>query len=105
MKFCSLGNHDLERFLEERDCECVMGGFINYAIYCMDSERRIHTLNCGGKLLLKGYNLLIAYLEHVQGELYGEVERYGRFTIDHSRASLARLKSFLGAERIEEFLF
>lgn len=90
MKFCSLGNHNLEHFLEERGCECVVGGFINYAIYCMDSERRIHTLNCGGKLLLKGYNFLIAYLEHVQGELYGEVEKHGRFTTDHSFSELKR---------------
>ncbi len=83
MKFCSLGNHGLEHFLEERGCECVMGGFVNYAIYCMDSERRIHLMNCGGKTLLKGYGFLVAYLEHVQGELYGEVARHGRFDIDH----------------------
>ena len=83
MKFCSLGNHDLERFLEERGCECVMGGFVNYAIYCMDSERRNHLLNCGGKLLLKGYDFVLAYLRHVQGELYGEVKEHGRFDIDH----------------------
>lgn len=83
MKFCSLGNHGLEDFLEERGCECVMGGFINYAIYCMDSERRSHLLNCGGKLLLKGFDFLLCYLEHVQEELYREVERHGRFSIDH----------------------
>lgn len=90
MKFCSLGNHDLERFLEERGFQCVMGGFVNYAIYCMDSERRNHVVNCGGRLLLKGYDLLLAYLEHVQGELYREVERHGRFSIDHSFRELKR---------------
>ncbi|MDE6925245.1 MAG: 2-hydroxyacyl-CoA dehydratase [Acetatifactor sp.] len=90
MKFCSLGNHGLEHFLEERGCECVMGGFVNYAIYCMDSERRSHVVNCGGKLLLKGYDLLVSCLEHVQEELYGEVEKHGRFTIDHSFAELKK---------------
>ena len=90
MKFCSLGNHDLERFLEERGCECVMGGFVNYAIYCMDSERRSHLLNCGGKPLLKGYDFVLACLQHVQGELYGEVKKHGRFDIDHSFAEIKR---------------
>jgi len=90
MKFCSLGNHNLEHFLEERGCECIMGGFVNYAIYCMDSERRNHLLNCGGKLLLKGYDLILACLEHVQGELYREVERQGRFAIDHPFSELKK---------------
>lgn len=90
MKFCSLGNHGLEHFLEEQGCECVTGGFVNYAIYCMDSERRSHILNCGSRFVLKGYELLTAYLERVQGELYGEVEKHGRFAIDHPFTEIKR---------------
>lgn len=101
MKFCSLGNHNLEQFLEEHDCECVMGGFVNYAIYCMDSERRNHLLNCGGKALLKGYDILLNYLERVQKELYTEVEKHGRFVIDHSFRELKqRAQATVGVDCI-----
>ncbi len=91
MKFCSLGNHNLERFLEDRGCQCVMGGFINYAIYCMDGERRNCQVNGRGRIFLRGLDLLIDYLGRVQRELYGEVERHGHFTVDHSFPEVKRL--------------
>ena len=82
MKFCSLGNRNLEQFLEAQGCECVMGGFINYCIYCMDGEHRNHLINSGGKVILRVYDFILSYLKRVQSELYAEVARHGRFSID-----------------------
>lgn len=82
MKFSSQGNHDLEKLLEEQNCECVMGGFINYAIYVLDSDRRSYLINTTAPFLEKGYDFVLKYLEKVQKELYEEVKKYGRFTID-----------------------
>lgn len=82
IKFSSLGNHDLENFLDEQNCQCVMGGFINYAIYVVDSDYRNYLLNAKMPVLRKGYDLVLSYLEKVQRELYETVSRHGRFLID-----------------------
>lgn len=82
IKFSSLGNHDLEKFLDGQDCQCVMGGFINYAIYVVDSDYRDYLLNTRSPILGKGYELVLAYLEKVQRVLYEEVGLHGRFLID-----------------------
>ncbi len=82
VKFSSLGNHNLENFLTEHNCQCMMGGFINYAIYVMDSERSCWQLNHSDKFLLKGYDMVLGYLKKVQEELYQEIECGGRFQAD-----------------------
>lgn len=82
IKFSSLGNHDLEKFLDEQECQCVMGGFINYVIYVVDSDYRDYLLNAKSPILCKGYGLILAYLQKVQQVLYEEVSLHGRFMID-----------------------
>lgn len=82
IKFSSLGNHDLEKQLVRQDCQCVMGGFINYAIYVVDSDYRNYLLSGKTPVLCRGYDLVLSYLEKIQRELYDTVERYGRFLID-----------------------
>lgn len=82
MKFSSLGNHHLEEFLDRQDCQCVMGGFVNYAIYVVDSDYKNYLLHAKTPVLRRGYEFVLTYLEKVQRELYEEVRQYGRFFID-----------------------
>lgn len=82
IKFSSLGNHDLEKFLYNQECQCVMGGFVNYAIYVVDSDYRDYLSNTKLPILRKGYDFVLSYLEKVQRVLYEEVSLHGRFFID-----------------------
>ena len=90
IKFSSLGNHHLEEFLDRKDCQCVMGGFINYAIYVVDSDYRSYLLNTRTPILRRGYEFVLSYLERVQRELYDEVRDFGRFTMDLSFQELKK---------------
>ena len=82
IKYCSLGNHGLEKYLEQQDCQCLMGGFINYAIYVLDSDYRAYLINTKRPFLRKGYDLALSYLQKIQRELYEEVKKHGRFETD-----------------------
>lgn len=82
MKFSSLGNHHLEKFLDSQSCECVMGGFVNYAIYVMDSERRIDGITNASMAEQKACDFVLSYLQKIQNELYAEASAYGRFQMD-----------------------
>ena len=55
IKYCSLGNHGLEKYLEQQDCQCLMGGFINYTIYVLDSDYKAYLINTKHPVLRKGY--------------------------------------------------
>jgi len=89
IKFSALGNHHLEEYLDRQGCQCMMGGFINYAIYVLDSDYRAYMINTAKPVLRKGYDFAIAYLEKIQRELYEEVAGQGRFEMD---PPFARLK-------------
>lgn len=82
IKFSRLGNHNLEDQLEKWNCQCVMGGFINYAIYVVDSDRSTYMLNTPKQGVLKIYDIVLRYLNKIQQELYYEVNRHGRFGMD-----------------------
>lgn len=101
IKFSNLGNHHLEKFLEKQNCQCVMGGFINYAIYVMDSELTNYKLQSGFPGGVRVYEGIIGYLERLQRELYAEVEKYGRFSCDLPFSALKeRAKDLIGYECI-----
>ena len=90
MKFSSLGNHNIEKFLDNQGCECVMGGFVNYAIYVMDSERSIGGITNASLAERKACDFVLSYLEKIQNELYAEVSAYGRFQMDMSFQKMKR---------------
>lgn len=82
IKFSPLGNHHLEEYLENQGCQCVMGGFINYAIYVLDSDYRAYLADTPRPIFRKAYEIGLAYLKKIQRELYEEVEKQGRFEMD-----------------------
>lgn len=91
IKYCSLGNHGLEKYLERQGCQCLMGGFINYAIYVLDSDYRAYLIDTKRPVLRKGYDLALAYLAKIQRELYQEVEEHGRYEMDMPFADMKKL--------------
>ena len=66
MKFSPIGNSHLEKFLQEQDCAYRMGGFVNYAIYIVDSELEDQKLCGAGRIVQKAYNMVIRYLMGIQ---------------------------------------
>lgn len=91
IKYCSLGNHGLEQYLDRQGYQCLMGGFINYAIYVLDSDYRAYQINTKRQVLKGGYELALKWLKKIQWELYSEVERYGRFEMDLPFDEMKRL--------------
>lgn len=97
IKFSSLGNHNLEQFLQRHDCQCSMGGFINYAIYVIDSAETAYMVNARTPVLRPLYHMVLAYMKKVQRELYAEIGRYGRFTADSTFDELkAKAEEIIG---------
>lgn len=91
IKYCSLGNHGLEKYLEQQDCQCLMGDFINYAIYVLDSDYKAYLINTKHPMLRKGYDLSLSYLQKIQRELYEEVKNHGRFIMDMPFVDMKKL--------------
>lgn len=82
IKYSSLGNHGLENYLISQNCQYRMGGFINYAIYVLDSDAQNYLLQAKSAIFRPVYETAIAYLKKIQIELYDEVRKHGRFLID-----------------------
>lgn len=83
MKFSSLGNHGLEQFLKQQNCQCFQGGFINYAIYVMDGTRSSYLLQNTDRPVWKPvFDLVLRYLMKVQMQLYREADSYKCFQMD-----------------------
>jgi predicted nucleotide-binding protein (sugar kinase/HSP70/actin superfamily) len=73
IKYSSVGNFDLEYFLKDKECDYMMGGFINYAAYVVftayDNER-LQTKNTPlGIAKLKLYKAVLKYICEIQKDL------------------------------------
>ena len=72
----------------------MIGGFINYAIYVLDSDYSDYLMKSNHPVLDKAYRAALAYLQKIQRELCEEVNRFERFFFD---LPYARLKEKAGA--------
>lgn len=82
IKFSPIGNEHLEEFLQEQDCAYRMGGFINYAIYTVDSELENQKLSGAGRGVQKAYDAVIRYLMHIQRDINQSIAGEKRFLPD-----------------------
>lgn len=69
MKFSPVGNDNLEEFLQKLGCEYRMGGFVNYAIYLVDTERDKQRLLGAGSAVLAAIDEVKKYLLKIQMEI------------------------------------
>ena len=82
IKFSPVGNERLEQFLQEQDCAYRMGGFVNYAIYIVDSERENQKLHGAGRVVQKAYETVIRYLCRIQQDINQSIAESDRFLPD-----------------------
>lgn len=77
IKFCALGNNNLERLLRKQNTEIIMGGFVNYMMYlidsCSETDRIYSTISLSGF----GAKLLIKYLSYLQDKMNDALMRFG----------------------------
>lgn len=89
IKFSPIGNEHLERFLQERDCAYRMGGFVNYCIYLVDSEREDQKLCGAGRMERKACDMVFRYLIRIQQDINRSIAEESRFLPD---ADFAKIK-------------
>lgn len=82
IKFSSIGNNNLERYLREQRCEPYFGGFLNYCIFLADCEKRMTLLEHPGRLPEVAFDKVIGLMEHLQKQMYRIVWEDGTFTTD-----------------------
>ena len=79
-KFAPAGNQGLERFLQEQGTEYRLGGFANYCIYLVYTERKMEALKGkrgAGRKKQAELLLLQRLLEKLQREMNREIRRAG----------------------------
>lgn len=93
IKFSPIGNEHLEQFLQEQDCAYRMGGFVNYAIYVVDSERENQKLCGAGRVVLKAYDTVIRYLSRIQRDINQCIVEEKRFESDAEFETMKQMAS------------
>ncbi len=90
IKFSRIGNDNLESFLQEQGCDYRMGGFVNYVIYLVNSERENQCLQGASSVILKVIDGLTKYLVRLQKDLNESIAKAG-FEPDASFSKLQKL--------------
>ncbi len=77
IKYCRLGNWNLEKFLREMKCEYSINGFSWYALYYVDSHME-------DELFLKKqvYRLVLQFLSALQGAMVSAIREQGFHCMD-----------------------
>lgn len=82
IKYCSLGNWNLEEYLASQNCEYYINGMTWYALYYVDT----HLLSEGGvrktDLVSRGSELLYRYFLKLQREMVQAIRQEGFYVMD-----------------------
>ena len=79
VKYAALGNNNLERFLEEQDCEVNVPGMLAFILFKVDNRLEDAKLYGGNPVKSGVVNLLMNYLTKVESVLIAAVRRYPQF--------------------------
>lgn len=66
VKYSSLGNNGLEKFLEAQDCEIFVPGILGFAMFKVDNRLEDIKLYGGSKIKYETINLLMKYLKEIE---------------------------------------
>ncbi len=80
VKYAALGNNNLEQFLYEQGCEVMLGGLLDFAIYCIDTPIDTIDIYGGNRLVREGYQMAENYLSSLKDELIAAVWERSGFT-------------------------
>lgn len=82
IKYCHLGNWNLEQYLRQQNCEYYINGITWYALYYMDT----HMLSEGGSpragLPAEGYRLIFKHFLKLQREMVEALKQQGFYCMD-----------------------
>lgn len=90
IKFSKIGNDYLEDFLQSRNFDYRMGGFVNYAIFVVDSEKEHQMLLGTKKAVLKIFDFVLHYMKGLQNDINTALNKAG-FIADESFENLIKL--------------
>ncbi len=81
VKYSSLGNNELEKFLESQDCEICVPGILGFLLFKVDN--RLEDINLYGGNRIKAYivKALLKYLEKIESILINAVKRNDCFVV------------------------
>lgn len=77
VKYARLGNNDLERFLEQQDCEVCLPGIIGFALFKVDNRLEDCKLYGGSRIKYRAIKLLMDYLTSVEGIMIRSTAKHG----------------------------
>ena len=80
VKYASFANNNLEKFLEEQDCEVMVPGLLGFLMFKVDARIQDVRLYGGSWLKLKVATLLLNYFKKVEKAFMDCVNKYPVFT-------------------------
>lgn len=82
IKYCHLGNWNLEQYLKEQNCEYYINGITWYALYYMDT----HLISEGGVLkkgaVIEVYKRLFQHFLNLQRDMVNALQKQGFYCMD-----------------------
>jgi len=77
IKYCHLGNWNMEQFLREQNCEYYVNGLSWYALYYIYTH-----LTNEGFLMGKAYEFALKYVGGIQKSMVNTIRQYGFYSMD-----------------------
>lgn len=80
VKYSSLGNNDLEKFLNEEDCEVMVPGLMGFLMYCVENGIIDTALYGGSYIKTKISTFINDYLIKVEDMAINAIKQFNGFT-------------------------
>ncbi len=80
VKYSSLGNNDLEKFLNEEDCEVMVPGLMGFLMYCVENGIIDTALYGGSYIKTKISTIINDYLIKVEDMALNAIKEFNCFT-------------------------
>ncbi len=97
VKYSALANNDLEKFLASQDCEVMVPGILNFALFKVDNRLEDHKLYGGNILKYSVVSIMMDFLLKMEKEFLEALKPYPQFTAPSSYHHLKGLvKDIIG---------
>ncbi|MEE3404608.1 MAG: 2-hydroxyglutaryl-CoA dehydratase [Acutalibacteraceae bacterium] len=96
VKYASLGNNNLERFLREQDCEINVPGILGFAMFKVDNRLEDYKLYGGSKAKYVVVKALMDFLTDYETLVIESQERYGFRPITRYQHTKELVKGVVG---------
>ena len=79
VKYSSLGNNGLEKFLEKENCEVFVPGILSFMLFKIDNRLEDIKLYGGSSVKYKFINILMSYIVKLESMLVNEIKENSKF--------------------------